>query len=212
MVQLKRCARGLFAGSLLLALGASAASAQVVYNNGTPGQPDWLINSLRNISDDFTFSSATTIDAVRFFAGSFVGTPTAFSGTMDWFISDDNAGTPGAILASGSASPSVVFFSTDGQFYTNQYDFSIPNLTLGAGTYRLGVRDPGSSGQFYWDDTQGVVGNPAYDSQSPQVLTTDVAFELLGAPVSATPEPGSLVLLGTGLFTLGVVVVRRRRA
>lgn len=38
---------------------------------------------------------------------------------------------------------------------------------------------------------------------------TDAAFDVLGTPSTSTPEPGSLLLLGSGLA--GLLVARRRR-
>lgn len=64
------------------------------------------------------------------------------------------------------------------------------------------------AGAIYWPETNSYtpgVNKPGYDKAKPQVVKTYT----IDSPEEPTPEPSSLVLMGTGLA--GVAAVTRRR-
>jgi hypothetical protein len=106
----------------------------------------------------------------------------------------------------------------------NFAQFSIPSITLAAGNYWLELH-PGSSltdtsgPQMAWANTNTAAG--PYPLQRNGVPATqsgfsEEAFQLTGggtvtpAPSdpSATPEPASMVLGGTGMILLAIVIKR----
>jgi len=125
---------GLFA---LLSLGT--ASAAVVWNNGTPvadvNNQNGSIMSDTNQADDFQLLVTTDLTAIRFWSTEFTAAdrlPLIF-----WQILSDAPGTPGSVIASGSAAPTITAAGTNAGSPQFQNDFNISVLGLAAGTYRI---------------------------------------------------------------------------
>jgi hypothetical protein len=74
-------------------------------------------------------------------------------------------------------------------------------LIQGGGGGDGGGGDPGTPPTNPGPGEGTTGGDPSYDGPS---------FESLSVPQTVTPEPGTIVLLGSGLAGLGVVVGRRR--
>jgi hypothetical protein len=96
--------------------------------------------------------------------------------------------------------------------------FSIPSVSLAAGTYWFELGDAATAlgNTVYWDASNG----PSSATQSVYVdgvtyyetsLWESQTFQIDGA-TTATPEPAGFMLLGSGLIGLAALVRRKQRA
>jgi hypothetical protein len=223
-------ARALRTASLLIAVStiALAANADVtLYSDGAPSgaYSAWTINYGFQVQDSFNLSSASTLTGVTF--GSWLSTGDTAS-AVDWAIVTTEgtqtlacAGCSGTATLTPDGSFSVTGFSG---FSGVDQSFSLPDLSLSAGTYWLELQnlvtndgDPG-----YWDMNGGpssVWENSFNDqtgsncSQGNGPGTCSNSFTIVGTTgAAATPEPSSLALLGSGLTLLAAEIRRRRSA
>jgi PEP-CTERM motif len=160
------------------------------------------------VYDNFTLKKTWDVESFHFVGGYFnVGPPpfvTAF--TLNFY--NDAAGAPGGLIATG-------FFTSfnetliSGQIYS--YDLFFKSFNLGPGTFWASVvPDLGFPPQWGWATGTGGDGIAFQAFFSPPVqIANDFAFALDGTPVSPTPEPGTMVMLGTGI--LGLAGALRRK-
>jgi hypothetical protein len=142
---------------------------------------------------------------------------------VDWLITDTAFG--GNTEGSGTASVTDTYTGTQAFDYydLDQESFSLPGLSLAAGTYYLQLQNAVTvyGDPVYWDvsngpsdaaqagngyspyDLNGANGNPGSNSET---------FQILGSPDSVTPEPSSFLLLGSGLLGLVSLVKRKLTA
>ncbi len=215
----RSAASALFAATLCLAASVPASAQSPVYSNGAPNgvsgneMTQWIQAS------DFTLGSATTLTAARFWAFSLA--TNAYAGNVTWQIYSNAAGSPGSMLFSGNVVPTAI---VDGPPYggttpTMRYDFALPNVGLGAGTYWFGLHNGPLSNtgraEFYWETTAAnTTANdqedvaPFGDGFSPN--GNEHAYTLYAG--STVPEPSTYAMLGGGLVTLAGLARRRRRA
>ena len=164
--------------------------------------------------DDFTLASATTITQVNWVGGYYnpqsAGSITAW--TVGFFA--DNAGIPGSLLASfnfaGNGGETFLQNDTIGDptySYTEMLSF---NAAAGTKYWLAVMPDLAFPPQWGWtSSSQG-------DGTSYQVYfglgssnPTDLAFSLYETQNSTTPEPGSMMLLGTGIIGLAGILRRK---
>jgi PEP-CTERM motif len=233
-----RTRRGILTALMPLGLVVLASSAQaqgIVYDNGTfTGAISASSMSISAAADDFTLTSPTSFNGIRFWAmDTNVGLLENFSGALTWYIYEGSAGSPSpnaipstTILSQGTVSGSDITITDTGslllgdpRFVIAQLDFLIPTQNLAAGTYWLRLKEGTDSSRYdltpiLWIRTGATIGNgfrldrnvvtPTTWDSVGTSTTTDFAFQLISAP-----EPGTLALLALGM--VGGVVVKRRK-
>lgn len=196
-------------GALSLGALVSSGSASVIYNNGSPNQTSGNEMTEWTQSEDFTLNTTQTIGGVKFWD---FQNAESYNGSISWFIYSDKSGVPGSILDQGNV---MDVQTSTGKTVLSSYseyenDFSTGNLTLGPGTYHLGLHNgpisDTSRAEFYWEttDSNGTSTGEEVDLQTDTSWRNndeEHAFELLGT--TATPEPSSFLLLGLGGIALG---------
>lgn len=209
-----------FATLVVLTLATFARASTIIYDNGGPNQLNGNEMTEWVQTEEFTLTSSQTLTDIHFWDVEASG---AYTGSITWWITGDTGGNPDFtnILATGNtavthtATGICVFFGCE---FTN--DWTISPLALAAGTeYHLAlhngpVTDTTRNG-FYWETTGNVDAQTGLECN----LTNGAcysswfnngqehAFYLTGG--TSVPEPGTLVMLGTGI--LGLAGALRRK-
>jgi hypothetical protein len=194
-----------------LALAVIPASAQVLYSNGTPNLNAiaWTINFGYTVSDTFTLPGNSTITGFDMWVWEAPGDKAL---TVDWSITSAEFG--GTTYSSGTASV------TDTILTTNQYGYQIDQLTGGTGgvalaraTYWLNMQNAvmQSGGALYWDENSGA----SQASENTIGSIPSETFDITGYCADGdcgppTPEPGSIMLFGSGILGIAGVLRRKR--
>ncbi len=204
---MKLCAASLYLlATCLFALPALAQND--LYDNGpTNGTNDaWTLNFGFAVSNTFTLSSNSTVNGLNFAA---------------WL-------SPGDVLDSIEISISSEEFGgttyfdqqinlTQSGCAVNQYGFDVCNevglfsgIALNAGLYwlNLGNAVVNTGDPVYWDENDG----PSSASLNTLGTLGSESFTILGSSGSGTgttPEPGSLLLFGSGVFGVGAILRRK---
>jgi hypothetical protein len=209
------------ASLLLLAFSLALpteAHAGVLYQNGpVNGICDiqnclvdaWTVNFGFAVSDTFTMASNSTITGANF---AFWMSPGDTLTSLDWEVGTVQFSND---IASGTASGANL---TQTFMFTNQYGYDINlisisglNVAVDSGTtYWLTLQNAtvASGDPVYWDENNGPSeGKQAYEGTIPSE-----SFNLIGnSGGGSTPEPGGIVLFGSGVIGLGTVLRRRIR-
>ena len=209
---------------------AGPASAGVVFDNIT-GTTDnfnvngWTIANGWLVADTFTLGSPTTVTGVNFWVLKSSNDPVT---SVQWsVISDVGLPTAGTTLYAADASVTDAFVEQDKySLYVDKITFSTGGISLGAGTYWLELTTAVSAppgNQIYWDQSDGTnsiawMGTYGYLANTGngcggqgagfQGTTCTESFQVLNADTTA-PEPGSLMLFGSGVLLLAGTLRRK---
>jgi hypothetical protein len=210
------------AAAALALLVPSLASAQVVFDNGSPNNEGGNEMTAWIQAEDFSLSQATTITGIRFWAFALTG-GRGYAGSISWRIYDNAGTTPGSnVLFSGTY---VGGFTNEGPLAfdgADQLRFDInTGFNLNAGSYWLGLHNgpltTTSREEFYWQTRAGNMTLTGQEDQAPfdaggwSGNDAEHAFQLLGRPTTVVPEPSTYALLATGFVALAVAARRRRQ-
>jgi hypothetical protein len=206
---------------ILLLIGTPKAmlADTVIFKDFPPGDfccnvDGWLVAGpsgtpySSQTANGFTSSGNYSVSQIDIGISSFLGTNSAIVE-----LTTDSGGFPGTVLGSWNISNQS---SSSGNCCPITAISGITGVNISAGNYFL-VALPGASDTFdLWNiNITGIRGlvegnqNGAGFEAGPVEESTLGAFAVIGTPSIATPEPGTLLLLGTGL--LFTRVYRRRQ-
>lgn len=204
----------LAAFGLAMIAGDRSDAGSVVYDNGpiNGNLTAWTINTGFEVSDSFTVTAATELEAVQI--GLWV-VPGDIPESVQWSIGTSAYGSD---VSFGSADFSNNFVETN-MHYHDVYvsTFSVNALIQPGTTYWLTLQGATTHEglRMYWDENGGpstgyssMVGNLNGFGETPG--THSESFQIYGS--QAVPEPSSFVLAAMGCIGgLGTMFLRRRR-
>jgi hypothetical protein len=194
---------------LTICLTATSALAQNdIYDNGpTNGTLDgWTINTGFIVSDSFTLGSNSQVNGLTFSAWLYPGD----------LLLDGEVSITSAEFGGTTYFDQVVDF-TQTRCVINQYGYNVCNETasfgdvnLNAGTYWLTLENAQTNttnDPVFWDENSG----PSSASENEVGTIPSESFTLFGSGsgLGTTPEPGSIMLFGSGI--LGMAGVLRHK-
>jgi hypothetical protein len=194
----------------LTCLAAIPAAAQTLYSNGpVNGTTDaWTINFGFVVSDTFVVvAGSAPVSGVNFYAWTFPGD---ILETAEVSITSSEFG--------GTTYTDQILNFTQSACSANQFGFNVcleqssgmTKIELSHGTYWLNLSNAvvNDGDPIYWDENSG----PSLASHNSVGTIPSEAFTILGGEVSTTsttPEPGSLMLWGSGVLAMAGALRRK---
>lgn len=193
------------------ALAALPAAATQLYTNGpvNGNLSAWAINFSSATEDSFTLTQASWLSSATFYVWEFPGDTMS---SVDWGI--DTVPTSYANPTTATTTQTLLFnngsfdidketISLSGAYAPGTYYFFLENAVVSNGDTTWWDINNGPSTAFVNDfgDVNGVLFRG----------TNSNAFAIDGSPLSAVPEPSSLLLLGSGLAAFTARMRRRVR-
>lgn len=186
------------AASVIFAFGlVGSASATVVYENGTDGQFYGGNNpfTYQVVTQDFALGQDATVNSFTYNAFTAFDTQPVTNA----YISFSQGGN--TIYSGNLSVANTAVIGGDGYYSYTDYTVDLPNISLTAGTYTLGLEVSPNQWNEHWSivQSQGPVGSDGFSHY----------FRLESNGVANVPEPSSIALLGLGMA--GAAFARRRR-
>jgi hypothetical protein len=205
----------------IVAMVPALASAQIVFDNGSPNNVSGNEMTQWVQAEDFSLSQTTTITGIRVWA--FALAPNAYQGSIAWSIYGNAGGAPGAVQFAGTFNGGFVNEGPSAFDGVDQLRFDIATtFDLSAGSYWLGLHNgpltTTSREEFYWQTRANNSTLRGHEDETPfgvggwEDNGNEHAFQLLGSPTTVVPEPSTYALLATGFVALVAVSRRRRNA
>lgn len=189
------------AALLVLTMAAFApAQATVIVdhsNGGIDNGTNWYNAQSVSLWDDFTLTSAASINAITYF------TTSKTLGLANYTLSIGTAAGLSDVYTTTIANASATRSIVNGYGVVNA---SFSTVTLAAGTYWLTFNSADAL-----NGSANVTGASAvqYNNGVSYIVRNSATSFILSGNAAAVPEPGSLALLGLGLF--GIVAIGRRQ-
>ena len=192
--------------ALCLTVATIPAAAGELYNNGTSTlETDaYTINFGFSVSDSFPLATSATVNSAQFI---FWLEPGDLLSSVDLSIGTAAFGNNIANFTGLTPSGDTDLGSNAYGFDVREDAFTFPGINLNAGTYWITLQNAmvPSGDPVYWDESNG----PSMALDSGEGTIPSESFTILGnATTGSTPEPGSFLLLASGI--LGVTHLIRR--
>jgi len=185
------------AASLVLAFGlVGSASANVVYENGTDGE-FWGGNNPFTyvvVTQGFTLAQDATVTSFTYNAFTASDTQPV---TNVYISFSQGANT---VYSGNLAVANTAVIGGNGYYSYTDYTVNLPNVSLAAGDYVLGLKVSPTQWNEHWSIVPG--GSAASDGPSHYFRLEN------NGPAADVPEPSSIALLALGLT--GAAFARRR--
>ncbi len=213
-MKMRIAAWSLLALCLTLAAAVPAFAQVDIYDNGPVDGQDlgWTINSGFSVSDSFTLTNAAAVVGASFWA---------------WLIPGDTLSTVEFQIGAapfGNELLDQTLNVTATNCFSNQFGYNVCDETatfnnggiiLGIGTYWMTLSNASvpSGDPAYWDmnsgpsqaqeNTIGTIPSESFTMWAGEIHSTTTST------TGTTPEPGSIMLFGSGILSLAGVLRRK---
>ena len=213
--------------ALLAAVSVAAivapANAATIYNNGGPTPTDGNESAAWVQAESFTLTAASLVGSAGVYMSAFGGGGYNNSG-FQYYIFANSAGTPGAVLTTGSVTPTITNAGLNDAAGSPvklfSFNFATPFAAAANTTYFFGIH-ANAAGNFtrtdiYWDKAAGN-GTPTGRESAGGTFNNwsdngnEHAFFLGDAVGGAVPEPATWAMMLAGFGLTGAALRRRRQ-